>query len=103
MGTNKKQQSNVSNPAVAVTAPSPNIQVCIQPIALDLKAAARVVSLPVWTLREAVLQGRLRAKHGGRSHIIRLEDLQAWVDSLDDVEPSQAPSVLARQATKKAA
>jgi hypothetical protein len=36
-----------------------------------------------FTLREAVGNGSLAAKRAGRTYIIRIADLQRWVDSLD--------------------
>jgi hypothetical protein len=83
-------------PAVSL----PAVSIAVQPIALNLIDAAKVSGVPSWTLRESVMLGKLRAKKAGRSHIVLLSDLQRWAESLDDVEPSTAPILLARQASR---
>ena len=79
---------------------TPAVSITLQPIALNLIDAARVIGIPSWTLRESVLLGKLRAKKAGRLHVVLLSDLQRWAESLDDVEPSTAPSLIARQAAR---
>jgi len=84
----------------APQASSPAVSITVQPIALNLTDAARGIGVPSWTLRESVMLGKLRAKKAGRAHIVLLSDLQRWAESLDDVEPSTAPSLIARQAAR---
>jgi hypothetical protein len=76
------------------------VQVIAEPIALNLPDAARLVGLPAWTLNEAILLGNLQARHGGRQRIVMLSELRRWVAALDIVEPSVAPSLLARKAAR---
>lgn len=92
--TSKQAQSPLIPLPVAS---APVVSVTIEPLALSLSDAARVAGLPVWTLREAIMVGTLRAKHGGRNHVVLLHDLRTWLDALDDVAPSTAPSILVRQ------
>lgn len=79
----------------------PLVAVAIAPLALRLEDAAKVAGTPSWTLREAIMTGRLRAKAAGRSHVVLIADLRKWLASLEDVEPSTAPSILARAAARK--
>jgi hypothetical protein len=89
----KKSTIELASPVVSSDA----VSVSVQPLALNLQDAARAIGVPRWTLREAVMLGTLRAKRAGRSHVVLLSDLHRWLDSLDDVEPSNAPSILARR------
>jgi len=83
--------------ALITTEPSqPAVQVTIEPLAVDIGTAARLAGVPAWTVREGILKGDLLAKKGGRQHIIQITELQRWIASLDDVEPSTAPSIVAR-------
>lgn len=79
----------------------PAVSITIQPIALNLIDAARLIGVPSWTLRESILLGNLRAKKAGRTHVVLLADLQNWAESLEDVEPSSAPSLLARKGANR--
>ena len=72
------------------------VQIRIQPLAVDIETAGRLAGVPSWTVRESILKGDLLAKKGGRQHIIQITELQRWIASLDDVEPSTAPSIVAR-------
>ena len=81
---------------------SPGVNVSVEPLALNVQDAARLVGTPSWTLREAIMLGTLRAKKAGRAHVVPLADLQRWLDSLDDVEPSVAPSIIARRDARAA-
>lgn len=76
------------------------VAVTVQPLALNYSDAARIAGAPIWTVREAVMVGALKAKKAGRSHIILVSELQKWLESLQDVKPSVAPSIVARRKTK---
>jgi hypothetical protein len=79
------------------------VSIATPPLAMNVQDAARACGVPSWTLREAVMLGNLRAKHAGRAHVVLLADLQRWLESLTDVEPSTAKSILARQEKRTAA
>jgi hypothetical protein len=83
----------IDTPLVCPTA----VSITTQPISLNIIDAARMAGVPSWTLRQSVMLGELRAKHCGRTHVVLLRDLQDWLERLDDVEPSTAPSILARK------
>jgi hypothetical protein len=55
------------------------------------------VGLPVWTIRENIGRGALKAKQAGRQYIVLPEALNAWLKSLEDVEPSPSYLRVARQ------
>jgi hypothetical protein len=74
----------------------PAVQVSAEPLAVNVDTAAQLAGVPAWTVNEAILTGNLKAKHAGRQRIIPLHELQTWIASLDDVEPSAAPSILKR-------
>jgi hypothetical protein len=73
------------------------INISTPPLAMNVQDAARACGVPTWTIRQSVMLGELRAKQAGRSHIILISDLSRWLESLTDVEPSTAKSILARQ------
>ena len=100
MSRTKKQSQLLTFPASVVSPPS--VSVVVEPLAVNVQDAARLVGTPSWTIREAVMLGTLRAKKAGRSHIVLLSDLRRWLDSLDDVEPSVAPSIIARRHARAA-
>lgn len=77
------------------------VSVATPPLALNIQDAARVCGVPPWTIRQSIFLGELRAKHAGRAHIILLCDLEIWLDSLSDVAPSSAPSILARKKVRE--
>jgi hypothetical protein len=78
------------------------INISTPPLAMNVQDAARACGVPTWTVRENILLGNLRAKHAGRSHIVLMEDLKRWLESLTDVGPSRAKSILARQEKRTA-
>lgn len=90
----KKTVTSITLPEVA----APTINVAVQPLALNLQDAARVCGLTRWTIHEAVLRGDLRAKWAGRNRIVFIAELQRWLSSLEDVEPSVNAKFLGRAA-----
>src|ERR1700691_215766 len=78
------------------------VNIATPPLAMNVQDAARACGVPTWTVRENILLGNLRAKHAGRSHIVLMEDLKRWLESLTDVGPSRANSILARQEKRTA-
>lgn len=93
--------SSVSIPVPTPVVP-PSVGVTVQPLAINLNDAARLAGVPAFTLREAVGNGSLTAKKAGRHYIIRIADLQRWIDSLDAVPP-QPCFVRRAEARKEAA
>lgn len=53
-------------------------------IAVELKDAAAMVGLHADTLRKAINKRDLPAKKSGRKILVKVTDLDAWVDSLPD-------------------
>jgi hypothetical protein len=89
----KQQKPALISP---VNVEPPSVAVSIEPVALSLSDAARACGLPEWTLNEAILTGSLKAKKPGRERIVLVSELRRWLVSFDNVEPSTAPSILAR-------
>jgi len=54
-------------------------------IAVSIKTAAAKTDLSEDTIRAAINHGVLRAKRSGRAIRIRVDDLKAWFDQLEDV------------------
>jgi excisionase family DNA binding protein len=95
----KKSTATVS-PVVPVPATPPAVSVAVQPLALNINDAAKLVGVRPFTLREAIGSGSLAAKQAGRTYIIRLDDLNHWIDSLNAV-PLQ-PCFVKRQQQREA-
>lgn len=53
-----------------------------QPLAYDVRGAARAASVSDRTLRDAIAHGRLRARKLGRKILILRDDLQGWLAAL---------------------
>lgn len=53
--------------------------------ALNVADAADHVSVSEGTIREAINKGKLPAKRNGRRILIKVVDLDKWLDSLEDV------------------
>ena len=86
--------------ATPIVTPSPapdGVQVFLQPRSLNLADASKYAGVPQWTLSEAIMTGNLPAKWAGRNRIVLVRDVDAWLDSLDNVEPSTAPSIQKRK------
>jgi hypothetical protein len=80
-----------------VSVPAPDgVQVYLQPRSLNLADASKYAGVSQWTLSEAIMKGNLPAKWAGRNRIVLVKDVDAWLDSLDNVEPSTAPSIQKR-------
>lgn len=75
----------------------PSLLVSTEPLAVNINEAARIAGVLPWTIREAIITGSLPAKKAGRFHIIQVAELRRWIANLEDVEPSTAPSILARK------
>lgn len=82
------QQIQQTSPLAAVPIETPVVQVSIQPLALSVADAARVVGCAEFTIADAIRAGRLSAKKAGRHYVISLPELQRWLASL---EPALAP------------
>jgi excisionase family DNA binding protein len=82
--------------SASIPAPD-NVQVFLQPRSLNLADAAKYAGVKQWTLSEAIMSGSLPAKKPGRERIVLVRDLDAWLDSLDNVKPSTAPSIQKRK------
>ena len=91
-----KKVSNVVPSADAIPAPF-GVQVYLQPRSLNLADASKYAGVSQWTLSEAIMTGNLPAKWAGRNRIVLVKDVDVWLDSLDNVEPSTAPSIQKRK------
>lgn len=56
--------------------------------AVSIRQAADMVSLDQTTIRDAVNKRHLPAKRLGRKILVRVVDLEAWFDGLDDARAS---------------
>jgi hypothetical protein len=84
-------------PCAEACLPGPSVQIYLQPRSLNLADASRYAGVSQWTLSEAIMNGDLPAKWAGRSRIVLVTDLNSWLNSLDTVQPSSAPSILERK------
>jgi hypothetical protein len=91
-----KKVSNVVPSADAIPALF-GVQVYLQPRSLNLADASKYAGVSQWTLSEAIMTGNLPAKWAGRNRIVLVKDVDAWLDALDNVEPSTAPSIQKRK------
>jgi hypothetical protein len=80
----------------SVSVPPDSVQVYLQPRSLNLADASKYAGVSQWTLSEAIMTGNLPAKWAGRNRIVLVKDVDVWLDSLDNVEPSTAPSIQKR-------
>lgn len=58
------------------------------PYAVSIKDAAAMVGLDPTTIRDAIDKLHLPAKRYGRRILVRVSDLEAWFDGLDDARES---------------
>ena len=70
-------------------------------LALPILEAAKAAGMGRSKLFEEIRDGRLRAVKIGRSTRIRVEDLQAWLDSRPAVEPKMHPTALLQERAHK--
>jgi hypothetical protein len=84
-------------PCAETCLPAPSVQVYLHPRSLNLADASRYAGVSQWTLSEAIMNGDLPAKWAGRNRIMLVTDLNVWLDSLDTVQPSSAPSIQERR------
>jgi excisionase family DNA binding protein len=52
----------------------------LQPIAVDIKRAAEMLCTSRWQIRQLLYSGKLSAFKLGKKYLIRISDLQAFVD-----------------------
>ena len=97
----KKNSISATVVTSAVPAVPPAVNVAVQPLALNINDAAHLAGVPAFTVREAIGNGSLAAKKAGRHYIIRVADLQRWIDSLDAVSPQ--PCFVKRDEARRAA
>lgn len=76
-------QLQQSNPVPAIPTEAPVVQVGIQPLALSVADAARVVGCAEFTIADAIRAGRLSAKKAGRHYVILLPELENWLRNLE--------------------
>ena len=57
-------------------------------LAYTIPEAARAVSYSVETIRLALRHGDLRASYANTKPVVRASELQRWLDSLPDEEPT---------------
>ncbi len=76
------------------------VQVVVQPHAVDFETAGRIVGVPAWTIYEAVCNGSLPAKCAStRSRSVKVADLLVWFEGLPAATP--APSLMKRKSAGK--
>jgi hypothetical protein len=59
----------------------------LEPRGLRIRDAAAYGGVTVWFIRSAIWAGKLKARKGGSVQIILREDLDAFLNSLPEVEP----------------
>jgi len=98
----KQKSQTIVAPEVPV-APQ-TVDVAVQPLAVNISDAGRLVGVPAFTVREAIGNGSLPANKIGRHYIIKVAGLQHWIDSLDAVPtiPCFVKRAEARRAVDKA-
>ena len=62
-----------------VTGPNPRESMMTEPLAVDVRDAARLTSLSVPTIRAYIRRGKLRATHIGRRIVIPVEALRELI------------------------
>ena len=77
------QQIQQANPVSAIPTEAPAVEVGIQPLALSVADAARVVGCAEFTIADAIRAGRLSAKKAGRHYVVLLPELENWLRNLD--------------------
>lgn len=65
----------------------------ISPIAVSIAGAAAMTSLSLSKLDEAIRAGALPVRHHGNRLVIRVADLEKWVDSFPVGRPAAALNV----------
>jgi excisionase family DNA binding protein len=60
------------------------------PIAMSVRVAAQSTGVSRYTLLKAIADGKLPAKRLGRKFLVARVDLEAWLESLDDVQTTGA-------------
>jgi len=66
----------------------PLVNIMMPPLSLNVLEAAHATGLPPYTIREAIGNGSLRGRKAGRTYIVLVSDLQHWVETLDEVQPT---------------
>lgn len=56
----------------------------LAPISVSIADAAALVGLDPTTIRDAINKRSIPAKRHGRRILVKVSDLEAWFDSLDD-------------------
>jgi excisionase family DNA binding protein len=82
------KSSSAAAAGLAATTRQSFVSVSLQPLAMNVQDAARIVDVPTFHLRECIGNGSLRARRAGRTYVVTLRDLEQWLESLDEVEPS---------------
>ena len=77
--------------------PRDEVQISLPPRALNIDDAGRYCGVPAWTIHEAIACGQLHAKRPGRARVILITELDRWLESLDDHEPSTAKRYAAKR------
>jgi len=69
---------------------SPTDESLVVPRGLRIVQAARYAGASTWFIRQAVWEGRLRARRCGKFVIVLRDDLDEFLETLPPVEPSSA-------------
>ncbi len=75
----------------------------LAPRGLRIVQAARYAGVSTWFIRQAIWEGRLKARRCGKVVIILRDDLDRFLEDQPPVEPSSAAWLTRRQAQCKAA
>ncbi len=78
--------------------PSPTAaESSLSPRGLRIVQAARYAGVSSWFIRQAVREGRLKARRCGKFVIILRDDLDQFLETLPPIEPSSAPWLTQRR------
>ena len=84
------------NSASPDSAPAP-----ITPFSFDLNQASAYVGIGPWALRSAIWGGQLRAHQSGKKFIITKNDLESFVQNLDEVRSLKIVNTPPKKRTRK--
>ncbi len=77
-------------PQKVISSESPTAESLLPPRGLRIVQAARYAGVSTWFIRQAVWEGRLRARRCGRFVIILRDELDQFLENQPPVEPSSA-------------
>lgn len=72
-----------------------------QPLAVNIADAAAMTSISTTKLDEAIRAGTLPVRHYGNRLVIRVTDLEKWIDSFPVGRPAAAPHLEGRRTGRR--